>query len=470
MKSKRCLSFILYMAMLFMIATPCQAATVKLNKKSISVQVGQSVKLKLKKAKGKVTWKSTNRSIVAVSKKGTVLAKKAGKCKVIATYNTRKYICNVKVRKGDSMAEQQPGVEKTTEQATTTIPTTEKTTEQSNDTKQDANITSQEKNTSEQQKEDIPITSIKMNKNVAMLFVEDKKSAFDDVREDSSCYKRLNEAARPETTEVTGVTIGVICFTNSKSNKELNLTATVTAPYNTTDEKTITWKSSNPDVAVVDDNGGVTPVGCGECVISAMCGRLSTECKVTVVDDNLANIVNNDAVDQVYDLNYIVYGKPVIDSSGYVVETKYPIDHTDVIKVKMHQEYETELIKKNDRWWLGIKTVQKCVLTDVNIDEENPSEEITGTLIPSPTLSNSDSVETIFNPKRQIQQYIVHEGKDCYSLSKYKRGDLCKTTHTIHNIQVGKEYETTQIQYVPMDVDRTYDITSYKYDCEVEKE
>ena len=76
----------------------------------------------------------------------------------------------------------------------------------------------------------------------------------------------------------------------------------------------------------------------------------------------------------------------------------------------------------------------------------------------------------MFNLKRQVLYYIVHEGKSCYSLNEYERGDLCKTTHTIHNIQVGKEYETTRIQYVPMDVDRTYDITSYKYDCEVEKE
>lgn len=67
---------------------------IKLNKKSITMAVGDSQKLKVGNLpkKAKVTWKSSKKSVVSVSKKGRIKAKKKGKatirCKI--TYGRKK--------------------------------------------------------------------------------------------------------------------------------------------------------------------------------------------------------------------------------------------------------------------------------------------------------------------------------------------------------------------------------------------
>jgi uncharacterized protein YjdB len=56
------------------------------------------------------------------------------------------------------------------------------------------------------------------------------------------------------------------------------------APENTT-EKTITWTSSSPAIASVDDNGNVTGVAEGTATITAQAGDKTATCVVTVTDD-----------------------------------------------------------------------------------------------------------------------------------------------------------------------------------------
>ena len=65
-----------------------------------------------------------------------------------------------------------------------------------------------------------------------------------------------------------------------KINQTQQLVATV-LPETTTD-KTVTWTSSAPSVATVDDNGLVTAVAVGSATITAQNGNLSTICEVTV--------------------------------------------------------------------------------------------------------------------------------------------------------------------------------------------
>lgn len=60
------------------------------------------------------------------------------------------------------------------------------------------------------------------------------------------------------------------------------LEATV-LPEDTTD-KTITWTSSNTDVATVSENGLVSAMSIGETLITATCGEVSAECKITVLN------------------------------------------------------------------------------------------------------------------------------------------------------------------------------------------
>lgn len=75
------------------------AAKMKLNKKKVTLKVGKKVKLKLKNAKKKVSWKSSNKKIASVTKKGIVKGKKPGKTKITAKCQGKKFICKVTVKR-----------------------------------------------------------------------------------------------------------------------------------------------------------------------------------------------------------------------------------------------------------------------------------------------------------------------------------------------------------------------------------
>ena len=82
------------------------------------------------------------------------------------------------------------------------------------------------------------------------------------------------------------VPVGVSSIVLDQTNLILQLGSGVTlvatvSPENAVD-KTVTWESSNPAVATVDQNGRVTTVGVGEAVITAKAGDKSATCKVTV--------------------------------------------------------------------------------------------------------------------------------------------------------------------------------------------
>ena len=75
---------------------------VKLTKKSVSVAVGKTVKVKLKNNKKKVKWTVVSgKKNVALSKKGktgvTIKGKRVGKAKVQAKIGKKKYVCTVTV-------------------------------------------------------------------------------------------------------------------------------------------------------------------------------------------------------------------------------------------------------------------------------------------------------------------------------------------------------------------------------------
>lgn len=85
---------------LFVCDMRVQAASVKLSKTSLTLEVGKTVVLKLKNTKkGKtVKWKSSNTSIAKVSSKGKITALAKGNVKITATYMKKKYVCKVVVR------------------------------------------------------------------------------------------------------------------------------------------------------------------------------------------------------------------------------------------------------------------------------------------------------------------------------------------------------------------------------------
>lgn len=79
---------------------------------------------------------------------------------------------------------------------------------------------------------------------------------------------------------------------------EFTLTATL-MPAAVTDP-TIAWKSSNPEVAAVDENGKVTLLKEGEAVISAKCKVVKATCAVTVEESAGISDVAADAAEAEY--------------------------------------------------------------------------------------------------------------------------------------------------------------------------
>ena len=65
------------------------------------------------------------------------------------------------------------------------------------------------------------------------------------------------------------------------------------SPSNTTDNKTVTWSSSNTNVATVS-NGKVTAVGKGEATITAQVGSFKATCKITVNADVILGDIDAD--------------------------------------------------------------------------------------------------------------------------------------------------------------------------------
>ena len=75
-----------------------QAATIKLNKKAISLDVGKTQKLKVTGTKARVKWSSTEPSIAKVDKSGIVTAVSSGTATVKAKAGKKVMSCKVTVK------------------------------------------------------------------------------------------------------------------------------------------------------------------------------------------------------------------------------------------------------------------------------------------------------------------------------------------------------------------------------------
>lgn len=71
----------------------------KLNKTKLTLSIGNSFKLKVKKYSQKIKWASNKKKIASVNNKGIVKAKSEGKCNISAKVKHYKFVCKLTVRK-----------------------------------------------------------------------------------------------------------------------------------------------------------------------------------------------------------------------------------------------------------------------------------------------------------------------------------------------------------------------------------
>lgn len=85
-----------------LVGAKTSAKKIKLNKKSVTLRIGQSVKVKVLHVskKEKIKWTVQNKKIAAV-KKGKITGKKKGRTKVIAKIGKKKLVCKVVVKASD---------------------------------------------------------------------------------------------------------------------------------------------------------------------------------------------------------------------------------------------------------------------------------------------------------------------------------------------------------------------------------
>lgn len=99
-----CLVLVLVLSIMTFLTQPistiavAQAATIKLSKKSLTLEIGKSYTLKMLGTSNKVTWYSSNKTIATVNKKGLVKAIKSGEATITAKVNMKKYYCKVIVK------------------------------------------------------------------------------------------------------------------------------------------------------------------------------------------------------------------------------------------------------------------------------------------------------------------------------------------------------------------------------------
>lgn len=96
---QKCLFVLLLCALFIGIIPPTQtsAASIKLNKTTLSMARYHTYRLKVNGTPKKVTWSSSNKTVASVNSKGTVTANAEGKATIKATVAGKKLSCKVTV-------------------------------------------------------------------------------------------------------------------------------------------------------------------------------------------------------------------------------------------------------------------------------------------------------------------------------------------------------------------------------------
>ncbi|MDD6043366.1 MAG: Ig-like domain-containing protein [Eubacteriaceae bacterium] len=318
------------------ISAVAEAATVKINKKTATVVVGATVKLKISGTSKKVTWSTSKKSVATVSSKGVVTGKKAGKATITAKVNGKKYTCKVTVKDVPKLSKTKSTlyVGNTT---TLKVTGTAKKVTWASSNKSVATVSTKGKVTAKKvgtatitakvgtkkltckvtvKKKTVAVTSVNINKSSITLNAGETQKLVATVNPSNATNKTvtwMTENGDVAQIEPDGTVIAVgegrtkiwafigdktdYCYVSVKvpSVESVNLnriemtlsvgeTGTLKATINPSnaDEKTVIWSSSRENVATVDENGHITALAAGTTTIKAKTKYKSATCTVTV--------------------------------------------------------------------------------------------------------------------------------------------------------------------------------------------
>lgn len=126
-------------------------------------------------------------------------------------------------------------------------------------------------------------------------------------------------------------------------------------PEDTTDDKNVTWSSSNEDVVSVDENGKVTALAVGKAVITAKVGEKTASVEITVPE------VLIEGIELTTDKTEILVG----EKTNLVVVTD-PAEVTEEVNVKYTSSDESILTVDENGVVTGIKAGSATVTVTVN--------------------------------------------------------------------------------------------------------
>ena len=94
---KKLMMMAVMMMLSVLMVMPAHAAKAKLNIKNANMNVGETLQLKVKGKRKKANWKSSNKSVAVVSRKGKVTAKAPGSAKISVKIGRKKLTCWITV-------------------------------------------------------------------------------------------------------------------------------------------------------------------------------------------------------------------------------------------------------------------------------------------------------------------------------------------------------------------------------------
>ena len=244
-----------------------EAATVKINKKTLKLDIGDKYTLKITGSNKKVSWSSSKKAVATVSANGKVNAKKAGTTTITAKVGKKKYTCKVTVKK----------------QSVTSVKLNKKNASLLKGKKITLKATINPSNASI--KGVIWKTS---NKKVATVSSKGVVKAVGVGKCTISALSKDNSKKKAVCTinvrrPVTAIKLNKSSLTLTKKGDTATIKTTVT-PKNAYN-KNVTWSSSNKNVATVSSSGKVKAVGNGVATITAKAkdgsGKKAT-CKVRI--------------------------------------------------------------------------------------------------------------------------------------------------------------------------------------------